>query len=404
VGDEQPRDGRNRIQALVSSLRRLLCEDAILTRPPGYCLNLERVACDSDLFERDLPHPVKLERALSLWRGTAFSGVRDPRIDLAAGRLEELRLEATERLFELRLESGRPGDIVPELTGLLAEHPFRERLRALLMTALHRHGRTSDALNLYREGYRLHVDELGVEPGPQLRELHRSILSGEPAAVPARQRRTLNQLPPATPHFTGREREAAMLVAHLQKPSGPSVIAINGMGGLGKTSLAVHAARAALPSYPDGCLFADLRGVDASPADPFLVMGALVRALGGTGVTVPDDLDERLGLFDDDSSVALLRAIAGEAKVSGEPQATPRLAALCSGLPLAVRIVGSRVVQQADAPLAALVDRLADERARLGELTAGDREVRAVLAMSHERLDAEAAARAGRHHRAPALL
>ena len=81
-----------------------------------------------------------------MWRGTAFSGVRDPHIDIAAGRLEELRLEATERLFELRLESGRPGDIVPELTGLLAEHPFRERIRGLLMTALHRSGRTKDAL------------------------------------------------------------------------------------------------------------------------------------------------------------------------------------------------------------------------------------------------------------------
>lgn len=453
-GMDQPRDGRNRIQALVSSLRRLLGEDAILTRPPGYLFNPGRVVCDCDLFERDLPHPGRLERALGLWRGAAFSGARDPRTDIAAARLEELRLEATERLFEQRLESGRPGDVVgdvvPQLTGLLAEHPFRERIRALLMTALHRAGRTNDALGVYREGYRLHQEELGVEPGAQLRELHRSILSGEQGAARPALRRILNQLPPATPHFTGRERESAVLAEHLTaggQASGPSVIAINGMGGLGKTSLAVHAARKALTSYPDGCLFADLRGVDASPADPFLVMGGLVRALGGPGFAVPDDHDERLGLFrsltaerrllvlldnasgeeqvrpllpsgegcavvitsrrplagldgavhvspglfDDSSSVALLRAIAGEDKVSGEPQAALRLAGLCSGLPLAVRIVGSRVVQQGDAPLEALVERLADERARLTELTAGDREVRAVLAMSHERLDAEAA-------------
>ncbi|HZM83720.1 MAG TPA: winged helix-turn-helix domain-containing protein [Candidatus Limnocylindrales bacterium] len=106
-GEDQPRDGRNRVQALVSSLRRVLGEDTILTRPPGYHLNLELVTCDSGLFERDLPHLGRLERALGLWRGTAFSGVREKALRLVESLYYPLGMKfALSTLGEIMLQAG----------------------------------------------------------------------------------------------------------------------------------------------------------------------------------------------------------------------------------------------------------------------------------------------------------
>lgn len=215
---DPPPTARAKVQGHVSALRQVLRiaspgpAELIATRPPGYQFNLAGAALDLHDFEAltdrgrraalrgdALSAASLFAGALRLWRGAAFADVASPIIRAAAAVLEERRLLAVEGKAEADLASGQREAVVAELGSWLAEYPLRERLRALAMVALYRLGCRADALRLYREGRRLMIAELGLEPGPQLRDLHQRILAEDsalrrvpgvagPGSVPVRDR------------------------------------------------------------------------------------------------------------------------------------------------------------------------------------------------------------------------
>jgi DNA-binding SARP family transcriptional activator len=195
-----PPTARAKIQAHVSALRQAIGQDApgaagpLLTQPPGYLLRLREAELDLAEFEtltqkareaagqgRQTDASELFGTALALWHGSAFADVESPIIRAAATALEEMRLLAREGKAEVDLALGNDETVVVTLSTLLLTHPFRERLRALLMLALYRLGCRADALTVYRKGRRMMVAELGIEPGPQLRRLHQRILADDPA-------------------------------------------------------------------------------------------------------------------------------------------------------------------------------------------------------------------------------
>jgi YVTN family beta-propeller protein len=197
-GEQLPESAANMVQGYVSRLRKLLSsgeEDVIVHTPPGYVLRIQPDRVDSHRFEHLLREATEarangeieeagamLREALALWRGTALADVElNSFVELELRRLEELRLTALEERIEVDLDLGRHAQVVAELEALVAEHPLRERLRRELMLALYRCGRQSEALEFYRNGRRQLVEELGIEPGPSLRELERAILDQNPS-------------------------------------------------------------------------------------------------------------------------------------------------------------------------------------------------------------------------------
>jgi DNA-binding SARP family transcriptional activator len=196
---EPPASAHKIVQVYVSQLRKALGADAIETRPPGYLVSAGPEESDLSRFERvaqearDTREPVRraqlLRGALALWRGPALAEFRDePFADAAARRLAELRLYALEELIDAELELGEHARLVPELEALVEQEPLRERPRGQLMLALYRSGRQAGALEHYRAGRTLLVEELGIEPGPALQELERAILRQEAALAEPRGR------------------------------------------------------------------------------------------------------------------------------------------------------------------------------------------------------------------------
>jgi DNA-binding SARP family transcriptional activator len=207
---DPPPTARVKVQAHVSALRQAIGPDTrtadgpLLTRPPGYLLCHEGI--ELDLAEFDVLVGQAKEAAesrepaaaselfgagLALWRGSAFADVRSPLIRSAAHSLEGRRLLACEAKAEADLALGRSDRVVAELPQWLTAHPFRERMRGMLILALYRLGCRADALALYRDGHQLMVAELGLEPGPPLRALHQRILADDPLLL-ARPARSLN--------------------------------------------------------------------------------------------------------------------------------------------------------------------------------------------------------------------
>jgi DNA-binding SARP family transcriptional activator len=188
-GDHPPRTAITSLQNSISALRKLLGADLLVTRAPGYRLTVDPEAIDLVRFERLVAsarglgpeeRSGRLRAALALWRGDPLAEVAfEPFAVAEARRLEELRLSALEELFDAELAAGRAADVVPELESLVARHPLRERLRGQLMLALYGAGRQADALSAYQEARRMLVEELGLEPGPHLQELHARILRQE---------------------------------------------------------------------------------------------------------------------------------------------------------------------------------------------------------------------------------
>ncbi|MFG2642564.1 BTAD domain-containing putative transcriptional regulator [Streptomyces sp. NPDC048370] len=352
---DPPDSARALIQTYVSTLRRSFsdagCPDVIATRTPGYALRTEAATVDATVFTRLLaeakqhvaahrpdPAAALLLDAAALWRGPALSGLEGSLLAGEAGRLDELRVTALEERFGVELALGRL-DHLAELTGLVARHPADERLRGRLMTTLYRLGRQADALACYREGRSLLVEELGVEPGPELSGLHDAILRGDArAGAPARTGSGTGggagigggggtgsgtggsggigggtpapaHLPPAPGDFTGRGEELATLteaLARVESGGGPGggsgggsgpVHVVAGPGGSGKSTLAAEAAHRIAASFPDGQLHAELRGLSDSPAQPADVLGRLLRALGVDAERLPDSLQERVELY-----------------------------------------------------------------------------------------------------------
>jgi predicted ATPase/DNA-binding SARP family transcriptional activator len=277
-GDDPPATAVNALQVHVAALRRAL-GGCIRTVGSGYTLDVDPEQVDANRFERliDEAGPVAdharrsalLADALSLWRGQPFSGVpRTPAVAAAAGRLEELRLGAIEERVEADLAGGRHDAVVAELRELVAAHPDRERLTGQLMLALHRAGRSAEALDAFRELAGTLDQRLGVDPSDALVALERAIRRADPtlaAPLPV-------SLPSPASRFIGRERELAETAGILGRTR---LLTLVGPGGCGKTRLAIELATRALPDHPDGAHFVDLAPV--APSAP--IVHAVAAAL-----------------------------------------------------------------------------------------------------------------------------
>lgn len=478
-GDDLPADVRRTVQVYVTRLRRVLGADAIRTVPGGYRLEVDPDRVDAVRFVRMLDtarlagdtaaERERLAQALALWRGTPFDGVRSSWLDsVALPHLVERYVDALERRIELDLTAGHGERVIAELRVLTARYPLREQLWGLLMTALYRAGRQADALQAYQRLYRILAEDIGVEPGPAVRELHRKILCAdtalaspaEPVTKPDQTRRpprtrggaaggaassaagdprTVSLLPRDVIDFTGRKAEGERLVAALTAArSATTVCGIDGMAGVGKSTLAVHIAHQVTGSYPDALLYVDMRGHTAGrgPRTAADTLDHLLRVLGVPADQVPEELDERVArwrtltmgrrillLLDDVADAAQVRpAIPGGAEcsvvitsrrrltdldlthvLSLDPMPAPEAAmlfhqasgapadergvrdvvALCAGLPLAIRIAGTRLRHRPAWNAADLAERLRDEHRRLPELAAGDRGVAAAFTLSY---------------------
>jgi len=302
-----PPSAWRQIAICVSRLRRRLGAGVIETSSPGYLLRAPADSIDwlrfTDMVTRaraqagqDREGAVTLLReALALWRGNPFEDLRGLRYDVA--RMAEWRLEALETCLELEIELGRHHQVIPELLALVAESPFRERVRAQLMLAQYRAGRRADALRTYQETRRFLLEQIGLEPGPELRRLHEQILRDEvppprpPARPPVAALVVPCQLPPQVLPFVGRAGELAALDAALRpEPDRAGAMVVSGPLGVGKTTLVLRWAHTRIDWFPDGQLFADLSGIGTDA-----VLDRFLRALGETDL--PADPAEKVALY-----------------------------------------------------------------------------------------------------------
>jgi predicted ATPase/DNA-binding SARP family transcriptional activator len=283
-GERPPATAANALQVAVHGLRKVLGHDRLLSRAGGYELVVERGELDLDEFERvvgrartGVATPTELRRAVSLWRGAAATDAYPDGVRGELARLDELRLVALEARIDADLGAGCHAALAEELETLVAEHPYRERLRGQLMVALYRAGRQAEALEEYARARRTLVDELGIEPGPELREVEARILRQDPDLDPPTAAPALNGvgLPaPPTP-LVGRRLEVAAIEALLRTPD-IRLVTLTGIGGTGKTRVALAVAQELAGEYADGAHFVDL----APLAQPELVIGTIARALG----------------------------------------------------------------------------------------------------------------------------
>jgi predicted ATPase/DNA-binding SARP family transcriptional activator len=285
-GESPPASAVTALHGYVSRLRRLLGDGRLDTRPPGYVLHVGSDELDLDRF-RALVDQDRHKEALALWRGPplddlAFHDFAQSEI----ARLEELRLSAVEGRFERELADGRHADVVGELAGAVRAHPLRERLASQLMLALYRSGRQADALAAYRDARATLVEELGLEPGEELKVLERRILAHDPGLDLARRGRT--ELPGSLTSFVGRRRELEQVQALVRRP-GVRLLTLTGAGGTGKTRLALEAARAVAGEFADGARFVPLAAV----ADAELMPHAIAQAVAlqpSSGQSIEDAL------------------------------------------------------------------------------------------------------------------
>jgi DNA-binding SARP family transcriptional activator/Flp pilus assembly protein TadD len=323
------------VRNYVKRLRRVLRtadQDRIVTRSPGYVIRVDPGELDVARFENLLddarnaalrgswePAAQQAREALALWRGEPLADVESEALALREiPRLAELRLQAAELWTESELRLGRHGVVIAELERMAAAHPLREHLHALLMLALYRDGRQAEALAAYQRARRVLVDEVGTEPGAELSELHRQILTtgsvpaasasllqppGHAGPAGARPGPMPRELPGPVASFAGRAAELAELTGMLELacPEGPRTLivsAISGMAGVGKTALALQWAHQVADRFPDGQLHVNLRGYD--PDQPMPAADALagfLRTLGVAERDIPAETAERAARY-----------------------------------------------------------------------------------------------------------
>ncbi|MFF4088559.1 BTAD domain-containing putative transcriptional regulator [Streptomyces nigra] len=466
-GEEPPSQALAAVRTYASRLRKALGAEVLVSESGGYAIRglgegaldlarAQEIAADGEKARAagDLCRARELlGRALALWDGEVLAGVPGPYAEAQRVRLEEWRLQLLEARLDMDLEQGCHAEAVSELTALTAAHPLRERLRELLMLALYRSGRQAEALAVYADTRRLLADELGVDPRPGLKELQQRILradpalaepsspAAEPAAAPVRPA----QLPATVPDFTGRSAFVSELSEVLSSAEGRvmAVSALAGIGGVGKTTLAVHVAHQARAAFPDGQLYVDLQGAGPRAAEPETVLGSFLRALGTADTAIPDSLEERAALYrsvldgrrvlvlldnardaaqvrpllpgtdgcaalvtsrvrmvdlagahlvdldvmSPEEALALFTKIVGQERVAAEREAALDVVAACGFLPLAIRIAASRLAARRTWTVSSLAAKLADERRRLDELQAGDLAVKATFELGYGALE-----------------
>ncbi|MCQ0023189.1 tetratricopeptide repeat protein [Streptomyces somaliensis DSM 40738] len=465
-GGEPPSQALAALRTYASRLRKVLPPDALVSESGGYAIRGAPDALDLTAAQELAAQAEKarlagdraraaalIGEALALWDGEPLASVPGPYAETQRARLEEWRLQLVETRLDLALECGHHAEAVSELTALTAAHPLRERLRELLMLALYRGGRQAEALAVYADTRRLLADELGVDPRPELSLLQQRILradselarpveapapGGAPVARPA-------QLPATVPDFTGRASLVRELGDLLVTAEGSvmAVSALAGIGGVGKTTLAVHVAHQARPHFPDGQLYVDLMGTGQRTAEPETVLGSFLRALGTPDAQIPETLDERAALYrsalagrrvlvlldnardaaqvrpllpgaegcaalvtsrirmldlagahlvdldvmSPDEALQLFTRIVGAERVRAEREAALDVVAACGFLPLAIRIAASRLAARRTWTVSVLAAKLADERRRLDELQAGDLAVKATFELGYGQLE-----------------
>lgn len=465
-GDDAPPGAHRSVLTYVSRLRQSLTPAAdavaVVTHPAGYVLRLEPEVLDAVRFESLVTagrqalsageHAAaveKLSAAAGLWRGDAYAEFADaPSLRGEATRLHGVRLAAVADRIDAELATGAGGELVAELTGLTEEHPGHDRLWGQLMRALYRAGRQADALDAFVRARTVLVERFGLDPSPALVEIHRQIL-GNDESLGTRVTsvvRIRNDLPGDIADFAGRRDELArLLAAGESSPAALIIEALDGMAGVGKTTLAVHAAHLLTARYPDGQLFIDLHGHTPTqrPATPMAALDMLLRAVGVPGEEIPNDLDARaarwraelsarsmlvvldnaadaaqvrpllpgsarslalitsrrrlvdleaghimsLDVMPEADAVALFTSVVGDDRTAGERDAVLEVVELCGYLPLAIRIAAARLRSRSAWSVRHLADRLRQARSPLAELSAGNRSVAAAFALSYENLD-----------------
>ncbi|RAO11057.1 AfsR/SARP family transcriptional regulator [Micromonospora noduli] len=461
-GDQLPATAANTLQRHVSYLRAVLGEPlSIVARQPGYLLDTGPDSTDVQAAERlielarrstDRNEQVRhLTAAVALWRGPPLADVAGSAwLEEQAEHLARLRLEAERSLAEARLSVGEHAGLVPGLERLVRQHPFDEHLHAQLMLALYRDGRQGEAVATYRRLRDNLRENLGLDPGPRLRDLECAILRQDTAiAAPAAAApmRVAAQLPPPVPTFTGRDGELAALDALVDR--GGAVV-VSGTAGVGKTALAVHWAHRAAERFPDGQLYVNLRGFDpaATPTEPARALHGFLEALGVPVARMPRDPDAMVSLYrttvagkrllvvlDNARDAEQVRPLLpgspdclaivtsrdqliplvvtesaqpvpldllspgeardmlvrrlGERQVAAEPAAADTIADRCARLPIALAIVAARAATNRHFSLAAVAGELGD----LDAFRAGDEatDVRAVFSWSCRTLSPPAA-------------
>ncbi|HEV3355166.1 MAG TPA: BTAD domain-containing putative transcriptional regulator [Pseudonocardiaceae bacterium] len=331
--NDPPSGARNATQSYVMRLRKALgsAGSLISTQPAGYLIEAPADAVDLGRFRARIAAADKartqaqpedeareLREALALWRGAPLSDVPSELLHVQeVQRLAEERLSALERLMDVELSLDRHAEIIGELYALTEENRLRERFWGQLMLALYRADRQADALTVYRKVSTILREELGIDPGEGLRELHQQILgSGDGKRAPrvaAPQPRRAKpptaatwtapfQLPAGVPDFVGREylvaRIRELTIGRTEDDHAVPIVVLSGPPGAGKTALAVHAAHQLRRDFPDGALWVNLRGYSTSP--PLAATDALARFLRALGVAVehiPHEVDEQSALL-----------------------------------------------------------------------------------------------------------
>ncbi|MEU5256820.1 AfsR/SARP family transcriptional regulator [Streptomyces longwoodensis] len=471
-GEAPPQRARDTLYGYLSRLRRVLARSGrqqIITRgAEGYTLQGEESDVDLYVFRqlveraRHTDDPdratVLFDEAFRLWRGEPFGAFETPWLDGLRVTLRQERFAAELDHYDVGLRLGRHRELLSPLRTQARHHPLDERLAGQLMLALHRCGRSSEALDHYQAVRVRLAEELGLDPGAQLRTLHERVLAADPAleATPPRLSLSSSPAPPQVPcqlpapvgAVIGRATEFATLDQLLDTatavPSAATVVSITGSAGIGKTTLALSWSHRVREHFPDGQLYADLRGFDPGgvPMPQHQLVHSLLEGLGVASTALPVTADARLGLYrtliagrrllivfdnardadqvrpllpatpgcfaivtsrrqlpgllttghvrhltlgllPDREAHALLAGTVGSRRLAAEPEAAAALVRLCARLPLALSIAAARAATAEHLPLAALADELRDEEHRLAALSTGDSHLTDLASVFH---------------------
>ena len=489
-GTDPPQRARETLYSYLSRLRRALAGArgvAIVRRPGGYALTVDPDCIDLHRFQHLVSSgragrpsaDAHLDEALALWRGEPFAHLDAPWLHGIRANLRAQRLAAELDRNDRAMGRGEHARLLDPLRARVAEYPLDERLAAQLMLVLYRCGRQADALDRYERVRRRLAAELGADPSPPLRTLHQRILTGDPALADPEPASTQpaspepaspggpdpvgpaspvpRQLPAVPSSFTGRVRELAALDELVDGPDGHRTMvisAVGGVGGIGKTWLALRWAHDNARRFPDGQLHVNLRGFDptSDPVPPSVALAGFLTALGVPSAALPTGVDAQAALYrslvvdkrmlivldnaydteqvapllpgaaacvvlvtsrrrlgsliaahdarpltldvlTEPEAAALLTDRLGAERVAAEAEPVATLLRHCAGLPLALGIIAARAAASPETPLATLADELRDASTRLDALDAGELpvNVRAVLACSRRSLSPAAA-------------